>query len=77
MPPTDDKDLGNFIDALLTGLETLAGLEGVWTYCESERCNPDKKQALMYKEIEADLKEFQAKTGFTAAELLLKWNKAK
>jgi len=70
-----DSDLGNFIDALLAGLETLAEIETVWTFCESDKVWPDKKYKLLYQEVEADLRTFQDQTGFSAKQLMTKWNK--
>lgn len=70
-----DSDIGNFIDALLTGLETLADIESVWSFCESDRACPDKKFKLLYQEVEADLRHFEDATGFSAKKLLSKWNK--
>jgi hypothetical protein len=70
-----EADIGNFIEALLTGLQTLADIEAVWSFCESDKAWPERKHKLLYQEVEADLRFFQDTTGFSAKQLMHKWNK--
>lgn len=74
--PEKDSEVGNFIEALLSGLDALSEIETVWSFCESDRCTPDKKFKMLYQCVESELREFQDQTGVSAKQLMHKWNKA-
>ena len=76
MPPENDTDIGNFIDALLEALEQLAALEQVYNHNEGLKRSPEERQLALYLAAESLFCDFEHKTGVTATGLLAKWNKA-